>query len=176
MDQLGDAHDRKMKPRLMLAAAVENWAPAARCSTYYRHMSAQSLANLVVLTSTTEMRALPKKGKAKAGRSMGWSPATTSSDIRSSLVDCTGRRWHWIVDNRMRDYGDIDFERRIIRINHAIHRREGELLIDTLFHEELHRLFPYLGERAISGMTRLLLPTLSKRYRNWLYSRIRQTR
>jgi hypothetical protein len=75
-----------------------------------------------------------------------------------------GRRWRWIVDNRMRDYGDIDFERRIIRINHAMHRREGELLIDTLFHEELHRLFPYLGERAISGMTRLLLPTLSKRY------------
>ena len=87
-----------------------------------------------------------------------------------------GSRWRWIVDNRMRDYGDIDFERRIIRINHAMHRRDGELLIDTLFHEELHRLFPYLGERAISGMTRLLLPTLSKRYRNWLYSRIRQTR
>jgi len=42
----------------------------------------------------------------------------------------------------MRDYGDIDFERRIIRINHAMHRRDGELLIDTLFHEELHRLFP----------------------------------
>jgi hypothetical protein len=139
-------------------------------------MSAQSLASLWVLISTTEMRALTKKVKSKAGRSMAWSSSTTSSDLRSSFIDCMGRRWRWIVDNRMRDYGDIDFERHIIRINHAMHRRDGELLIDTLFHEELHRLFPYLGERAISGMTRLLLPTLSKRYRNWLYSRIRQTR
>ena len=165
-----------MKPRLMLATAVKKWGPETRCSTYYCHMSAQSLANLLVLTSTTEMRALTKKVKSKAGRSKGWSPSTASSEVRSSFIDCMGKRWRWIVDNRMRDYGDIDFERRIIRINHAMHRREGELLIDTLFHEELHRLFPYLGERAISGMTRLLLPTLSKRYRNWLYSRIRQTR
>jgi hypothetical protein len=46
-------------------------------------------------------------------------------------------------------------------------------LIDTLFHEELHRLFPYLGERTICTMTRLLLPTLTRRYRAWLYARIR---
>jgi len=35
-------------------------------------------------------------------------------------------------------------------------------------------LFPNLGERAICAMTRVLLPTLSPRYRAWLYSRIRQ--
>jgi hypothetical protein len=29
----------------------------------------------------------------------------------------------------MRDYCDIDFERRIIRINHAMHRRDGTLCI-----------------------------------------------
>ena len=46
-------------------------------------------------------------------------------------------------------------------------------VIDTLFHEELLRLFPYLGERTICAMTRLLLPTLTKRYRAWLYARIR---
>src|SRR5262245_7233940 len=120
-----------------------------------------------------ETRSLAKKAKSKAGRAMAWSPSPTSSDVRSSFIDTRGRRWRWIVDDRMRDYGDIDFERRIIRINRAMHRRNGELLIDTLFHEELHRLFPYLGERAICGMTRLLLPTLSKRYRNWLYARIR---
>ena len=73
----------------------------------------------------------------------------------------------------MRDYGEINYARRVIRINRAMHKREGELLIDTLFHEELHRMFPVLGERAICAMTRLLLPTLSQRYRKWLYSRIR---
>ena len=74
----------------------------------------------------------------------------------------------------MRDYGDIDYNRRIIRINRAMHRRDGESLLDTLFHEELHRLFPNLGERAICCMTKLLLPTLSRKYHAWLYARIRR--
>jgi hypothetical protein len=81
--------------------------------------------------------------------------------------------WRWVVDDRMRDYGEINYVRRVIRINRAMHKQDGELLIDTLFHEELHRMFPILGERAICAMTRLLLPTLSQRYRRWLYSRIR---
>ena len=53
-----------------------------------------------------------------------------------------------------------------------MHARDGEMLLDTLFHEELHRMFPYLGERAITCMTSILLPTPSQRYRSWLYSRI----
>ena len=74
----------------------------------------------------------------------------------------------------MRNFGDIDYNRRVIRINRSLHKQEGELLIDTLFHEELHRMFPQLGERAICLMTKLLLPTLSTRYRNYLYARIRE--
>lgn len=100
--------------------------------------------------------------------------ASIATDVRSTFVDDNGKRWRWVVDDRMRDYGDIDFERRVIRINHAMHKRERELLIDTLFHEELHRLFPNLGERAICAMTQVLLPTLSPQYRSWLYSRIRR--
>ena len=44
--------------------------------------------------------------------------------------------WRWIVDNRMRDYGETNFELRVVRINRDLHRKDGELLIDTLFHEE----------------------------------------
>jgi hypothetical protein len=83
------------------------------------------------------------------------------------------KSWRWVIDNRMRNWGDIDFERRVIRVNHAMHKREGERLIDTLFHEELHRMFPRLGEWAICLMTKTLLPTLSKRYKAQLYARIR---
>jgi hypothetical protein len=82
--------------------------------------------------------------------------------------------WRWIVDNRMRHYGETNFERRVVRINRDLHRKDGELLIDTLFHEELHRMFPYLSERAVCAMTKLLLPTLSPRYRARLYARLRR--
>jgi hypothetical protein len=114
-----------------------------------------------------------KKTKAKAGRALIQAAISGPPDVRSTFIDDEGKRWRWVVDNRMRDYGAIDYVKRMIRINREMHRRERESLIDTLFHEELHRLFPYLGERTICAMTRLLLPTLTKRYRAWLYARIR---
>jgi hypothetical protein len=117
---------------------------------------------------------MKKKVKSKIGTAAGYVRVGVSSEVRSCLVDESGKTWKWVVDNRMRDYGDIDYERRVIRINHAMHRRERESLLDTIFHEELHRLFPNLGERAICAMTRVLLPTLSPRYRAWLYARIRR--
>ena len=115
-----------------------------------------------------------KKRRSKAGTFSAVCRTSATMDVRARAVDAMGRQWLWVVDNRMRDYGDIDFERRVIRINHAMHKEERGSLIDTLFHEELHRLFPGLGERAICAMTRILLPTLSRQYRSWLYSRIRQ--
>jgi hypothetical protein len=112
-----------------------------------------------------------KKTRAKAVRARPHRKASAAGGYPWANGVANG--WRWIVDDRMRDYGEINYSRRVIRINRAMHKREGELLIDTLFHEELHRMFPALGERAICGMTRLLLPTLSRRYRKWLYSRIR---
>ena len=117
---------------------------------------------------------MAKKTKSKAGNFRASGRSTSLPDVRSRALDPFGREWLWVVDNRMRDYGEINYQRRVIRINHAMHKEERGSLIDTLFHEELHRLFPNLSERAICTMTRLLLPTLSRQYRAWLYSRIRQ--
>jgi hypothetical protein len=138
-------------------------------------MNAKSVANLSALARqwlAPGDASLKKKAKSKIGRPMASSAPV--SGVRSFFTDTRGRRWRWVVDDRMRDYGDIDYNRRIIRINRAMHRLDGESLLDTLFHEELHRLFPNLGERAICCMTKLLLPTLSRKYRAWLYARIRR--
>jgi hypothetical protein len=147
----------------------------ARCVGNYRHTGAQSPGTFKnALVKWWGSEAVKKKVRAKMGWQAASARTSAASDIRSTFVDDNGKLWRWIVDDRMRDYGDIDFERRVIRINHAIHKRERESLIDTLFHEELHRLFPNLGERAICAMTQVLLPTLSAQYRSWLYSRIRR--
>jgi len=114
---------------------------------------------------------MKKNPRAKTARATSRSKA--SAAVGHPWANGVANGWRWIVDDRMRDYGEINYSRRVIRINRAMHKRDGELLIDTLFHEELHRMFPVLGERAICAMTRLLLPTLSQRYRRWLYARIR---
>ena len=68
---------------------------------------------------------MKKKVRSKVGASGTFVRAAISSDVRSYVVDDSGKRWRWVVDNRMRDYGDIDFERRVIRINHHLRHDQG---------------------------------------------------
>ena len=147
----------------------------ARCVANLCHTAALSPGTLHVLASFQygDTKNMKKKVRSKVGTSAVYSRYAAPSEVRSYFIDDSGKRWRWVVDNRMRDYGAIDYERRVIRINHAMHKGQRGALIDTIFHEELHRLFPSLGERAICDLTRTLLPTLSQQYRSWLYSRIR---
>ena len=48
------------------------------------------------------------------------------------------------VDRRMHDCGEIDFEKKLIRVN----PRKGGLL-NTVLHEELHKQFPDKNEKWI---------------------------
>ena len=48
------------------------------------------------------------------------------------------------VDKKMRDYGEIDFENKSIRVN----PKKGDL-INTIVHEETHRKYPDKPEKWI---------------------------
>ena len=76
------------------------------------------------------------------------------------------RAWQWIVDNRLRCYGEVDPNKLLVRINVAKHKREGEPLIDTLVHEELHIRFPRFGEARICALTEQKLRQISPRARS----------
>lgn len=62
-----------------------------------------------------------------------------------------------IVDNKMRSFGYIDFEKKIIRVNKKKNQKEsfgrktykrGELT-RTILHEEIHRLHPKMWEKNV---------------------------
>ena len=84
------------------------------------------------------------------------------------------RKWHWVVDNKMRLYGEVDPNTFVVRINVAKHKRERGSLIDTLVHEELHIVFPRFGETMICAMTEQRLRSLSTQQKAKLYARIRR--
>jgi hypothetical protein len=84
------------------------------------------------------------------------------------------QKWYWVVDNKMRVYGEVDPNTFVVRINVAKHKRGRASLIDTLVHEELHILFPRLGETMICAMTERRLRSMSKREKARLYARIRR--
>lgn len=115
------------------------------------------------------------KGKAKIGRLVARSLRATWR-IGQYFAGPAQRAdgWRWIVDNSMRAYGEVDPNERIVRINVARHRRYDESLIDTLVHEQLHIMFPRLGEDMICRMTDHWLELMSKSEKARLYAKVRQ--
>ena len=111
------------------------------------------------------------KVRSKAGGSAVDLVAAILRTARSSSADA--RKWCWVVDNRMRMYGEVDPNRYVVRINVEKHRRDRVSLIDTLVHEELHILFPRFGETMICAMTERRVRSMSKKEKDRLYARIR---
>ena len=58
-------------------------------------------------------------------------------------------KWKKSVDNRMRTFGDIDYEKKKIRIN----PKKGDV-IDTVLHEWAHQQFPNKTEKQIKNIAR----------------------
>jgi hypothetical protein len=113
-----------------------------------------------------------KRRKSKSGDWATVLPSTSSAAVRFVLQATEG--WKWIVDDRMRDYGETDYERRIVRINCALHRKHRVSLLDTLLHEELHVQYPFLTERMVCELTSARLPCLTARDKARLYARLRR--
>jgi len=55
-------------------------------------------------------------------------------------------KWKKSVDNRMRTFGDIDYEKKKIRIN----PKKGDV-IDSIIHENLHKTYPNMTEKQIKN-------------------------
>jgi len=113
--------------------------------------------------------------KRRKSRSGDWATILrpmSSATVRFVLRDTEG--WKWVVDDRMRDYGETDYERRIVRINCELHRKHRASLLDTLLHEELHVQYPFLSERMVCELTSASLTCLTARDKARLYARLRR--
>jgi len=75
------------------------------------------------------------------------------------------------VDRSMHDYGDIDEENQVIRVN----PRKGELL-NTIIHEELHRTHPDWTETKVRKASKKKELTLTMAEAAKLIGRFRKKR
>lgn len=81
--------------------------------------------------------------------------------------------WRRIGKKRkMRFYGDTDYKTKTIRVNKSKkkNKRPGEIL-DSIVHEESHRLHPKMHEKNIKKHTLKVLKRLSDKMKKKLYSR-----
>ena len=73
-----------------------------------------------------------------------------------------------IVDNRMKDFGSMDSEKREIKVN----KRKGGVL-DTIVHEETHRRHPRMSEKVVQRKTTATIHAMTPKTKTAHYSRYR---
>lgn len=79
--------------------------------------------------------------------------------------------WKRIIDNKMRYHGEIDTDKKVIRINKSKkkNKKKGEVL-DTILHEETHRKHPNMHEKNVVKTAKHLMKSLSDSKKRKLYS------
>jgi len=75
-----------------------------------------------------------------------------------------------MINNKMHSYGDIDWNKREIRINKNKSRKTKGGIVDTIQHEEIHRIHPKMGERAVKRKTSKDIKHMSSKQKSHLFS------
>jgi hypothetical protein len=94
------------------------------------------------------------------------------------------KKWKRVVDNKMKDaYGDIDDEKKIIKINKKAHKKGhrlpsynknpdgSESIIDTIVHEEQHRIHPKMHEKTVYKRARKIVKKISRKQKARYYAK-----
>ena len=76
------------------------------------------------------------------------------------------------VDNTMKGFGETDFKKKVIRINKSKkkNKRKGEIL-DTIVHEEQHRIHPEMKEKNVQKRTKKLVKKMGDKTKVKMYSK-----
>ena len=77
-----------------------------------------------------------------------------------------------VVDNKMHAFGDMDLEKKVIRVNKKKAKKIGKgELMDSIMHEESHRIHPKMHEKNIRKLTKKQLKKMSKKQKTKLYNK-----
>jgi predicted SprT family Zn-dependent metalloprotease len=74
------------------------------------------------------------------------------------------KKWKREVNNKLKGvYGVTDFQKREIQINKKLHKKDGESMIDTIVHEEMHMKHPRMKEKTVRKLTPKKVKKMSKK-------------
>ena len=93
------------------------------------------------------------------------------------------KKYKRTVDNRMHGYGEIDWNKKTIRINKKrskkdpMHKRPVNKkahkypeVLDTIVHEEMHRKHPKMHEKTVRKTTKKLMKKMSRKQKRKHYN------
>lgn len=92
----------------------------------------------------------------------------------SHAISKNPKKYKKVVANKMRSYGDTDYNKRIIRVNKSKkkNKKRGDI-IDTIVHEETHVRHPKMHEKTVSKKTKKIIKRMSTKTKKKAYGRYR---
>lgn len=79
--------------------------------------------------------------------------------------------WTRIKDNNMRHFGDIDYKKKVIRVNKSKKKNSYGEIIDTIIHEEKHKESPRMKEKNVRTFAEKKVKKMSEKEKRRLYGR-----
>lgn len=78
-------------------------------------------------------------------------------------------------DNKMRVYGDTDFDKHVVRINKKMAKTSGKKgeLLDTIVHETFHVKHPKATEKATYKKTPKIIKKMSRKQKQKMYAKVK---
>jgi len=82
------------------------------------------------------------------------------------------KKFKRVKDNKMRDYGDTDWNKRVIRVNKSKkkNKKRGDI-INTIVHEERHVKHPKEHEKTVRKKTKLSVKRMNSKTKKRAYGR-----
>ena len=74
----------------------------------------------------------------------------------------------------MRSDGEIDFEKKVIRVNKPGSKKHKGGIIDTVVHEDMHRLHPRMSEKVVRKKTATKIERMSSKSKTKQYSKLKR--
>lgn len=97
------------------------------------------------------------------------------------------KKWKRKVDNRMHSYGEVDYNKKLIRVNKKKARKNPLLkrpinkhahrypdVLDTIVHEEMHVSHPKRTEKQVRRMTKNKIKRMSPKQKKKHYNKFRK--
>ena len=82
------------------------------------------------------------------------------------------RKWKRIVDNKMHGYADIDYDKKIIRLNKSVSKnKETGDILNSIVHEEQHRVHPKMHEKNVRKRTERLINKMSQKQKQKYFNK-----
>lgn len=82
------------------------------------------------------------------------------------------KSWKRVVDNKMRSYGETDYDKKTISVNKKKSKKEGPgELLDSIIHEELHAGHPKMKEKNVRKLATKKANKIGDKTKKRLYSR-----